>query len=441
LSTDEVREPATPAWPSATRGWWAVFVLIVTYAVALIDRQLLSLLVGPLKQAFTLTDTQVGLLQGVAFGIFYTLLGIPLGRLIDRSSRVFVVTLGCVLWCLMTAACGMAGSFAALFVARVGVGIGEATVSPGSLSLLSDYFPPTTRPLAVSVYVAGGSLGAGAALLGGGALIDWITAASPFGWPVVGHLAPWQSVFVLTGLTGLGAVGLLLTVREPPRRGGRATATLAEFGAFLRRRARLFTLHFGGFALFSVLCYGLLAWAPTYFIRHYHWSASRVGATLGAAIAVCGMAGVVSGGWLAMCWRRAGRTDATLRVTALGAAALTLPAALAPLAPNAAMAVALYAAAMFFVAFPSGASAAAVQDVTPNRLRAQTSSVYYFAVNLVGLGFGPPSVGLLTDHVLHDEAAVGSALALCAAVCGPASALLLCTALRPLREANRLSEA
>jgi MFS family permease len=429
------RSEAAP-WPSAARAWWAVFVLMITYMVALVDRQILSLLVVPLKESLSLSDTQVGLLQGLAFGVFYTLLGVPIGRLIDAWSRRNVIAIGCLLWCLATMTCGLAKSFGQLFLARVGVGVGEATVSPGSLSLLTDYFPPERRPFAISVYVAGGSLGAGAALIFGGAVIELVARFGEVRLPLFGGLEPWQSVFLIVGAAGFVAVALLMTVREPARQGvaaGDAVPGWAEFGAFLRERASLFALHFSGFALFSTLCYGMLAWAPTFFIRRHGWSASEIGVSLGVAIAVFGAAGVITGGYLGTRLRARGVADATLRTAAWGVLAISAPAALAPLVPDPRAALALYALATFFMAFPSGVSAAALQEVTPNRLRAQTSALYYFAINLVGLGLGPLHVALLTDGVFADEAHVGESLALSAAVLGPIGGALMFMALRDFR--------
>jgi MFS family permease len=419
---------------------------MVTYLVALVDRQLLSLLVGPLKQGLDLTDTQVGMLQGLAFGLFYTLLGIPIGRLIDSWSRRNVIAIGAFLWCLMTAACGLAGSFAHLFLARVGVGVGEATMSPGALSMLSDYFAPARRALAISVYIAGGSLGSGVALIIGGTVIDHFVQRGPVHLPLLGVLQPWQSVFVAVGLTGLVAVALLLTVHEPPRRLGAgehagSAPSWREFGRFLAARRRLFVLHFGGMGLFSVLSYGLLAWAPTFFIRHHGWTATQVGITFGSIVALCGFVGVISGGAWATRRRAAGVADATLRTAAFGFAAIVLPAIAGPLLADPRLSLGCYALCAFFMAFPSGVSAAALQEVTPNRLRAQTSAVYYFAINLLGLGFGPVLVGLLTDRVFGDESRVGESLALSAVLLGPPAALMLYAALRPFAHWQRVGAA
>jgi MFS family permease len=339
----------------------------------------------------------------------------------------------------MTAVCGLANSFAQLFFARVGVGVGEATMSPGALSMLTDYFPPERRPLAVSVYVAGGSLGSGLALIAGGTVIQHFTRLGHVTLPFLGTLEPWQCVFVMIGITGLIAVLLLLTLCEPMRRGLGATGNeppeLRAFLAFLRQRRRLFLCHFSGFALFSTLCYGLLAWAPTFFIRHHRWGTARVGLWFGLMIMICGVFGVICGGAWATRARQRGVGDATLRTAIWGVAAIVLPATFAPLAGEASVSLVLYGIATIFVAFPSGVSATALQEVTPNRLRAQVSALYYFAINLVGLGLGPLSVALLTDYVFRSEAALGYSLAVCAAVLGPAGALLMMAALRPFRAA------
>lgn len=421
-------DPSTGRWPSAASAWWAVVVLTLTYLVAFVDRQIVSLLVAPLKASLQLSDTQIGLLQGLAFGLFYTLLGVPIGRLIDRTHRRNVVAIGCFLWCIATSLSGLAQGFLHLFLARMAVGVGEATVSPGALSLLSDYFPPARRALAISVYIAGASLGAGAALLAGGAILEFIGDLGVVRLPALGVLEPWQLVFISVGTAGLIAVLLLLSVKEPPRRDIGEVDRMPEwsdFFSFLRARVGLFGPYFAGFALCSTVGYGVLAWAPTFLMRAHGWTAAEAGVGLGIVVSIFGAGGVLLGGLIAT-WRRSrGVADATLRTAAWGVAALCVPATIAPLLGSAQLSILLFGAAIFCVTFASGVSATALQEVTPNRMRAQTSAVYFFAINFIGVGLGPLHVALVTDYVFGDETRIAQSMALSAAILGPVAAYLM----------------
>ncbi|MGH8284862.1 MAG: MFS transporter, partial [Steroidobacteraceae bacterium] len=156
------------AYPPTAYSWYVVAVLTVTYTVSFIDRQIMALMIEPIRRDLGITDTQVSLLIGLAFAVFYTLLGVPIARLADRYSRRAIIAAGVAVWCVMTAACGLARNYAQLFLARVGVGVGEAALSPSALSMMSDYFPKRTRGRAVAVYHTGISLGAGLAMIVGG---------------------------------------------------------------------------------------------------------------------------------------------------------------------------------------------------------------------------------------------------------------------------------
>jgi MFS family permease len=364
---------ADAPWPSAGRAWAAVAVLTFAYVVSFVDRQVLTLLVPAIKRDLLLSDTQISLLQGLAFGVFYTLLGLPLGLLADRGSRRGIIAAGAAVWSAMTAACGLAGTYLQLFLARVGVGVGEAALNPAALSMISDYFPAERRALPIGVYVSAGSLGGGMAMIIGGAVIAFAEGVGEVVVPALGTLRGWQLVFVLVALPGLLIPVLMALVREPARRGARLEAPprWTDFVGFLKERSRLLALHLGGFAVFSMLVYGLISWTPTLFMRTHGWTAERTGLLYGLTFLVCGVAGAVAGGALASRWRRAGRTDAALRVTAIGATAIVPPSALAPLVPDPHLSLLLWGVSTFFVSFPSGASVAALQEVAPNELRAQ----------------------------------------------------------------------
>src|ERR1700688_1292291 len=198
--------------------WYVVFILMVCYALSFVDRQILSLLVGPMKHDLAISDTRIGLLQGIAFAAFYSLMGLPLGRLADTRNRRNVIVVGIVLWSFLTGACSAARSFWSLFLARMGVGVGEATLSPSAFSLISDYFPKEKLGGALSVYSMGIFIVSGLALMAGGSVVDAVTRMPAVPLPLLGSVAPWRLTFLIVGAPGLAIALLLFTVREPIRR-------------------------------------------------------------------------------------------------------------------------------------------------------------------------------------------------------------------------------
>jgi MFS family permease len=426
---------AQPSPSSSAYAWYVVAVLTFVYMTAFVDRQIVSLLVGPIKQTLGVTDTQMGLLQGLAFGIFYTLLGVPIGRLADQRSRRAIIAAGCTIWSIMTAACGLARTFPQLFLARIGVGVGEATISPAALSMIGDYFPKERRPLAMSLFVSAGSIGSAVALLMGGAVIGWANTLS-IEVPVVGRLHGWQIIFMLVGLPGLIGTALMLTVREPARTG--ASASTSEWGhlwTFMARHRWVLAGHIGGFAIFSTLVYAVMFWGPSFFVRHHGWTEKQVGLSYGIGILVFGLAGAFAGGAFAGWLRRRGAVSAALLTVAVGAGGITVPGVLGVTIPDANVAMVFACLCNFFVSFASGSSAAALQEYTPNELRAQITAVYYFVINLVGLSLGGVSVGVLNDYVFGSEAAIGRSLLVVLLIMGPLGGGLIAAALPAYRRA------
>ncbi len=421
-------EPRDPPWPPAWRGWLAVAALTAAYVLSFTDRQILSLLVPAIQHDLGLSDLKISLLQGLAFGVFYTVLGVPIGWLADRASRRAIIATSSVLWSVMTAACGLAQTYVELFLARAGVGIGEAALNPAALSMLADYFPAHRRTLPISVYVASGSLGGGLALIIGGGVIAWAERLGTTHFAALGTPRGWQWVFMLVGVIGLIVPLLFLFVREPERRGARERGQAASRGellAFLRRN-RSFLLRFvGGFALFSTLVYGLISWTPTFFIRRFGWSAPHVGVSYGVVYLVAGVAGSLAGGGFAERQRAAGQADATLRTVALGALGIIVPALLFAHMPTPTLALAFAGLTIFFVSFPSGVAAAALQEITPGSLRGRVTALYYLSINIVGLSLGASSVALITDKVFHQQAMLPWSLSIVTVVFGPLAAWLI----------------
>lgn len=403
--------PRPTGWPSPTLAWFAVAVLMVAYTSSFIDRQILTLLVDPIRRDLAISDTQFSLLAGIAFSLFYTLMGLPLARLSDRGSRRMIVLVGVAVWSLMTVACGFAASFWGLFAARIGVGIGEATLSPAAYSLISDYFPPERRARALAVYSMGPYVGAGLALIIGGQVIDMLTAAPPIALPVLSELAPWQTAFVLVGAPGLLIAALFLLVREPPRRGvAKTTQAQQGLGAFMwSRRAALAPLILG-FSVFGIAGVSYMAWTPAVLIRLHGWTPGQVGLGYGAILLCLSTPGVLLGGWLSDKLSAKGHTDAPVRVAALTMLASAPFAAIAPFLADTRQMLVMLAIASFGFGMVNGLPAAALQAIAPNQLRAQVTAAYFLIGNLISLGLGPTLVAGLSDGLLGGR--IGASLGL-----------------------------
>lgn len=429
-------DTATQAWPAPRTAWYGVLVLNVAYLFSYLDRQILSMLVGPIKTDLALDDTQVSLLHGLAFAICYTLLGVwPIGHWADTGNRRNIVSAGVFLWSAMTALCGRATSYASLFLARVGVGIGEAALTPVAYSLLADLFPPERRGRALGLFSMGIYFGIGAATMITGVLVQSIGASPTVELPLLGEVRAWQAPFLMLGPPGVLVALWMLTVREPARigSGSESPPAFAAVLAQVREHPHFYLLHTFGVSLLTMLFNALAFWMPAHLKRVHHLEPVQIAFTFGPIMVIAGSLGVVAGGMLADRWRNAGHIDAELRVGILGALCLLPLAVLTFELTGASLAIAAMAPMLFFSSFPFGAAAGAVQVVTPNRLRARISALYLLVINLTGIGFGATAAALVSDHVLHDENRIGDGVAFVAAVGLPLAAILLGTARRHYR--------
>jgi MFS family permease len=416
--------------------WYATFVLMLAYTLSYVDRQILSLLVEPIKQDFGVTDTQIGLLQGAAFAIFYTLAGIPMGRWADRGDRRKIIAWGIAFWSVATALCGLTKNYWQLFVARIGVGVGEAALGPAAYSMLADYFPPERRGRALGFYSMGVYLGIGLAMIIGAQVVTALADDPPIVVPGIGELGAWHLTFLIVGLPGVLLALWAWTLREPPRRGAGAAAPpvpIRDALAFLRAHRATFTAHFAGFSLLTLLFNAVVFWMAPYLMRVHGLTAGEFGVTLGLILAIGGAIGIFAGGAFADALRRRGAQDAELWSGIVGALLLWPFGVYAAQAPSSDAALVAFAGFMVFASFPFAAAAAALQNVTPNRLRGQVSAVYLFVVNLAGIGLGSFLTGFVNDHVFGDPARVGDSMAWIVGIAAPLAALVLLAGRRPYR--------
>lgn len=426
-------------WVSGPRAALVVCILSLAYTSAVIDRQVLTLLIEPIRRDLHVNDTEVSLLGGVAFTVFYTVCGLPLARLADRTNRRNLMAAGLALWSAMTGLCGFARGFWSLFAARVGVGIGEAALSPAAYSLLADYFPRRRLARVISAYSTGIYFGAGLALVIGGTVIRRMVDEGVQVFPFVGRLFPWQAVFLVVASLGLPVLLLMFGIREPQRRGVSSLASYSSgsewpaLRAFLRLNWAALCRLVGGFAIYGIAIGVYLFWAPTMMIRSFGWSAPRTGFTIGLLFLIFGTSGVLAGGWIADRLFALGQQDGIPRAAFLGICCGLPFLVLTPLMPDARLATAGLGITIFFLAFPQGLPAAALQVITPNNLRAQISAIYFLVANLIATAIGPVLPALITDHVYHNPLMVRYSIAIVVSVAVPLGGALLYSALEPYR--------
>ena len=432
--TDQTDGPS--AWPSAAQGLIATIVLALASMGSQFDRTVVNLMVAPLKAAFSLDDTHFAMLQGVAFGSFYVVACIPIGRLADRYQRRVIIAAGIGLFSLFAMASGLARSYVQLFLTRVGVAVGEATLTPAALSMLSDLYPPHRLGRPVSAFLMSAPVGQGLAFIIGGGLLHWLTTSTALSLGPLSHLAPWQSAFILVGAPVLLLVPLFLLQREPLRRGpgGGQPLAVAEVVSVVRdpaARARPDVCRIRDAV--NLVSYTFFIWTPTFLQRTYGWNIAQAGIAFGLIVLVCGTGGVFFAGWLSDRLTRSGRLDAQLRVAAFGFVGCGIFGALAPLMPSAGAALAMLVPAIFLSMMPYPCAGTAIQLIIPNRARAQVTAIYVTLTTLIGLVVGPVVVGLMTDHVFHDPAQIRYSLAIVVGIAAPTMFVLLLTAFRPYR--------
>lgn len=405
-------EDARFAFRSDRYAWFVVFMLCFAAVISFIDRQIINLLVDPIREDLGISDTQISLLQGFAFAIFYGLAGIPIARLSDSKNRKAIIAIGMVLWSVATAFCGIAKVYWQLFVSRMMVGVGEATLSPAGFSMLADYFPRKSLTRALSVFTGASFLGSGIALVVGGFVIERMMAIGPVDLGFFGEIRPWQMTFLIVSIPGLLFVILLwFVVREPPRIGtaeGKVDdeISLKDAWRYLMDHKSVFGPVVFGFTFLSMMMFSVTAWTPTFFIRTYGMGQGEIGGIIGTYFVIFGSAGVVSGGMLSDWMKARGYQDSNMRA-GLYSALASIPFIVSfPLVGDQTLSLILLAPLIFFGTMPFGTGPSALPLIVPNRLRAQAVAVYLLIANLLGQGGGPWIVAVFTDYVLGDSSLI-----------------------------------
>lgn len=382
---------------TAPLAWVTLAALFAAYILSFVDRMIIGLLVEPIKRDLNITDTQVSLLQGLAFALFFAIAAIPIGRLVDRVHRPRAVAAGIALWSAMTMACGAMTSFAGLFVARMGVGVGEAVLSPAAYSLINDGFPRKRLGMAMGIFGLGSAAGAGLAFMIGGAVIALVANADSLSLPLFGELRSWQFAFIVAGAPGVLIALLFLVIPDPRHRSGPvAVVPLRAVTGHLKQHAGFFWSVFVGVAAVNVSVLGSVSWMPAMLMRGFQLPADQAGYLSGGLLILGGLIGMVGGG--SMMDRVGGGTPAArLRFAGWLTGLAVIAAAIFPLAPS------LWLLSITFVLFFTAAASvvacapSVLAQTSPDGMRATIAAIYVFVINGVGIGFGPSATAALGD--------------------------------------------
>lgn len=389
-------------YPRPAYAWYMTVLLTVAYIFSFIDIYILALLVEPIKKSLALSDTLIGLLLGPAFATLYAACGLPLGLLADRHRRTWILGAGVTLWSVATAACGLARNFGQLLLARVGVGIGHATLAPCALSLISDSFPPERRGRPVAFYIAAQSVGAGIAALAGASVMAWAQSRTAMRLPLLGQLEPWQFTMMAVGLPGVLIAVLIFLLREPARHETGGAMSIAATLRYINARRAAFGVFFFVVCVMTIVAYSQ-NWFAAMFQRTWGWDITRFALWSGVALLVIGPLTVNVAGWICDRLTARGQADGPLRVVMAGTWILVPSAALLPLMPTGELAFSLWLLNMVGMSTVSAAAPIALLDVTPGEMRGQMTALFYMVIMLVGLVVGPLAVGLLTDNIFGAD--------------------------------------
>lgn len=438
-ASDPARAEVEAPWPAASRGWWAVGVFCVAAILSYSDRQILSLLVDPIRADLHATDVQISLLQGAAFALIYAVAGVALGRAADVLSRRLVIVTGVLVWSLATIACGYAGQFWTLFGARALVGVGEAALAPAAMSIITDSFPANRRGAGVGALLMGMVIGSGVALAVGGFILQAAQHGALQGVPILGALAPWRAGLVALGLSGLPVALLAATVAEPARRhltlGAKGGASLAQAaGGLWALRQPLWPL-FAAMGLASLTDFAILNWVPTLLARRYGVDVGQIGAVFGGVLSLGGVLGSFGAGLVADRLVTRSGSPARLKL-AVGAMVLGIAGALMILAPGPGAIFALTGLWMFASTTGQSLGITVVQEVVPGEARGLCMSLVSLINVGVGLALGAYLPAMILEHGLHDPKAVAPAITAVALPCAIVSTALYGMALTRLRKAG-----
>jgi MFS family permease len=419
--------------------WWVMVVLSIAMLVSYVDRQIIALVVEPMREDLGYTDTQTGFLYA-GFAIFYAMAGIPIAWMVDHKSRRGIISIGIFLWSIATMVCGLVQGYWALFAARIGVGVGEATLTPATYSIVGDLFPRERIPMALSIFQIGAIVGTGLAFLVGGYVVSWVRHAPPVDLPLIGEVFSWQLTFIYVGAPGLLALLLFLTIREPVRtqtkqlEGAAIKGSWDQVWEFYRQNWSALWRHHLGYTFLILIGYAFVFWTPSFFERVHGVPAEEASKIFGAIFIFFGGGGALFAGWLAERLARSGHSDGPL-ISALWGAALFVPTVvIIQFMPNVFWAYVLYVPALFLMNMPFGMGHAALAQITPPDIRGRVGAIFTI-MGATGNALGPPIAGFFNDVVFPEEGGVSLSLMSMCVIFGALGVGLIWSARKPFRVA------
>jgi len=428
--------PENVPWPPRKDAYYSLFAMTIVVMFTVLDRSVLSLLIDPIKQDFGISDTQVALLLGAAFSLPYGIVGLGVGRLADRGNRRNLVAASLAFWSASTVLCGVVQGYVGLLIARMGIGAGESGYGPASWSIATDNWPREKVAFATATMGIGAMLGTGLALFLGGTVLHFVSGMAPVALPGIGVIRPWQWTFIIVGAPGLLWTLIVLTTKEPPRRGLLAGQTaqkvpVREVWHWMRDDWRTYMAVVGGMCIKAMMIAVPLAWNATFLHREFGWDLSRIGIITGTITLIVSPIALMAGAKLSEYWTKQGRNDANLRIVFLGLCVSIPLSVISPLLPSPYMVLATNALVSFVGTLGFGPSIAAFQVITPNRMRAQLGSLTQFCNNVIAFALSPLIVALFTDYLFHADSALKYSMALNAAIMGTLALLVVWQGLKP----------
>lgn len=443
-------EPSLQDFPSTSIGWFSTALLAFMYWLSVLDRTIISLLVDPIKQDLGITDVQFGMLHGLAFAVTFSIFGLVAGTLADRYNRRMIIFFSVTVWSLATAACGMAQNFVQMLLARVGVGAGEAGLTPCATSMLSDLFHPSKLTLAIAVYALGASVGSGCAYLFGGMLVDAISQYDSVALPLIGEVKPWQATFYIIGIPGVAVAFMTFLMPEPKRLGQTANQrsvpiSLSLLGGyrnllkFMGNRKKFFFCHYAGFGFASMAFVGGAAWYPAHMGRTFGWDGTQIGLWLGIMLVAAGLLGKFLCGHAVGYLYRKGYKDAQFVWYSL-CLVLATPAGLIGLTSTDSTVFLVCIGIFLLLLSPvTAVYVSSLNIVTPNELRGSGVAFFSATVGLAALSLGPILIAVFSDVFFGGES-IGKGMAVVIGLSCPLAALSLLMGRQAMRDAVIVAE-
>lgn len=430
------------SYPSARRAWTLVAILFLAAIVSSIDRGVLNMVVDPVRADLRISDSQIGLLQGLSFSLLYATVGVPLGFIADRMHRIRLLIIGVALWSGAIVWGAFSTSFIEMFASRLLIGLGEATLGPCALSLVADLYPPHRRGIPFGVYLMGASTAAGVGALMVASIFHMAEQGAFGGAVILGGLSPWRIVFIACGGLGFLVVAALMLQKEPARLG-----PPSDVGKGLHLRERLQHLHekrgiylpfYAAFAFFSIAAWAFNNWTPTVLMRLYDLTQTEVAGIFGPASLAAGVTGALAGGLILDRkkgrWSELGKAKLMMYLPLMG-----LPATLAIFAPGLPYSIALMVCMTILFPLASTIVLSSLAELAPANMRGLSAGLLGLVSSLVGAIVGPLMVGLATDYLFRDPEMVGYSLMLVGAPTLLASCFTYGWTVRAMRRAAERS--